>query len=139
MSVEDDLEDGFISLIGGIQYIIDNSINVRKFEDNTEEVNPPAVIVNCNPVRRIEPNDKYYECETDFICFTYIEDDKARAQLKAIQSEIFDFARLLLPAAIGTESGLTVDGLVMDDSGEQERDDHNNYITVKLKVYLTII
>jgi len=139
MSVENDLENGFISLINGIQYIIDNDINTRKFEDNSADVNPPAVIVNCNPVRRIEPNCNYYECETDFICFTYIEDDKARTQLKAIQSEIFDFARLLLPATIGTESGLTVDGLVMDDSGEQERDDHNNYITVKLKVYLTII
>jgi hypothetical protein len=137
--IENDLENGFISLMEQIQYIIDNSINVRNFEDNSEEVNPPAVIVNCNPVRRIEPNDKYYECETDFICFTYIEDDKARVQLKSIQSEIFDFARTLLPVTIGTESGLTVDGLVMDDSGEQERDEHNNYITVKLKVYLTII
>lgn len=139
MSVENDLENGFISLIEGIQYIIDNSINVRNFEDNTEEVNPPAVIVNCNPVRRLEPNDKYYECETDFICFTYIKDDEARTQLKAIQSEIFDFARLLLPATIGAESGLTVDGLVMDDNGDQERDENNNYITVKSKAYLTII
>jgi hypothetical protein len=137
--IENDLENGFIALIEQIQYIIDNSINVRNFENNSEDVNPPAVIVNCNPVRRIEPNDKYYECETDFICFTYIEDDKARSQLKAIQSEIFDFARTLLPVTISTESGLTVDGLVMDDTGEQERDEHNNYITVKLKVYLTII
>ncbi len=139
MSVENDLENGFISLIEGIQYIIDNSINIRKFEDNSVDVNPPAVIVNCNPVRRIEPNCDHYECETDFVCFTYIEEDKSRSALKAIQSEIFDFARNLLPATIGTESGLTVDGLVMDDNGEQERDDKNNYITVKLKAYLTII
>ena len=139
MSVEKQLEDGFISLIEGIQYIIDNTVNVMNFEDNSEEVNPPAVVVRCNPVRRLEPNDKYYECETDLISFTYIKEDESRAILKAIQSEVFDFARSLLPGTLGTASSLTVDGLVMDDSGEQERDDNNNYITVKLKVYLTII
>jgi len=139
MSVENDLENGFISLINQIQYVIDNGTGVIQFQDNSSEVNPPAIIVNCNPVRRLEPNDKYYECETDLISFTYIKEDESRAILKAIQSEVFDFARSLLPGTLGTASGLTVDGLVMDDSGEQERDDNNNYITVKIKVYLTII
>ncbi len=139
MSVEQDLQSGFISLINQIQYVIDNGTGVINFEDNSVDVNPPAIIVNCSPVRRLEPNDKYYECETDLISFTYIKEDESRAILKAIQSEVFDFARSLLPGTLGTASGLTVDGLVMDDSGEQERDDNNNYITVKLKVYLTII
>ena len=139
MSVEQDLQSGFISLINQIQYVIDNGTGVINFEDNSFDVNPPAIIVNCSPVRRLEPNDKYYECETDLISFTYIKEDESRAILKAIQSEVFDFARSLLPGTLGTASSLTVDGLVMDDSGEQERDDNNNYITVKLKVYLTII
>ena len=139
MSVEKQLEDGFVSLIEGIQYIIDNTINVINFEDNSKKVNPPAVVVSCNPVRRLEPNYNYYECETDLICFTYIQDDKSRTTLRALQSEIFDFARTLLPATIGTASLLTVDGLVMDDGGEQERDDQYNFITVKIKAYLTII
>jgi hypothetical protein len=139
MSIESKLEEGFVSLIEQIQYVIDNSVNARVFEDNSKKVNPPAVIVNCNPVRRIEPNDNKYECETDFINFTYIEDDKSRTQLKEIYSEIFDFARTLLPATLSTASTLTIDGLVMDDSGEQERDDKYNYITTKLKVYLTVI
>jgi hypothetical protein len=139
MSKEKTLEDAYIALVQGIQYIIDNSINVRNFEDNNTTVNPPAVIVNCNSFRRLEPNADYYESEVDFICFTYIQDDKARAQLRALQGEIFDFARSLAPATLATQSGLTIDGLVMDDAGEQERDDHYNFLTVKLKTYLTII
>ena len=139
MSKEKTLEDAYIALVQGIQYIIDNSVNVRNFEDNNTTVNPPAVIVNCNPFRRLEPNADYYESEVDFICFTYIQDDKARAQLRTLQGEIFDFARSLAPATLATQSGLTIDGLVMDDAGEQERDDHYNFLTVKLKTYLTII
>lgn len=139
MSKEKILEDGFVSLISGIQYIIDNNINVRNFEDNSVDVNPPCVIANCNLFRRLEPNADYYESEVDLICFTYIQDDPNRADLRALQGEIFDFARILSPATLSTETGLTVDGVIMVDSGEQERDDHNNYLTVKLKTYLTII
>ena len=95
--------------------------------------------MNCNPFRRLEPNADYYESEVDLICFTYIQDDKARSSLRSLQSEIFDFARTLLPATLATETGLTVDGFNMDDSGEQERDDHYNFLTVKIKTYLTII
>ena len=138
MSKELTLENAYISLVDGIQYVIDNSVNIRNFSDNSKEVNPPAVIVNCNPFRRLEPNYNYYECETDFICFTYMKEDEDRAILRALQGEIFDFIRDLLPATLATESGLTIDGLVMDDAGEQERDDHNNYITVRIKNYLTI-
>ena len=35
MSREKILEDGFISLIEQIQYVIDNSVNVRNFEDGS--------------------------------------------------------------------------------------------------------
>ena len=138
MSVEKTLEDGYISLIEQVQYVIDNSINIRNFEDQSEDANPPAVIVNCMLARRLEPNYNYYEIETDFICFTYVQDDRARTQLRTLQGEIFDFVRLLLPATLSLETGLTVDGIIMDDTGEQERDDHNNYLTVKIKTYLTI-
>ena len=137
MSTEDTLEKGYKALFESIQYVIDNSVTIEQYEDNSNEINPPLVSVDCMPLRRLAPNADYYESECNFICMTYIEDDKSRAILKALYGEIFDYVSGLAPATLATETGLTIDGLVMDESGEQERDERWQLLTIKLKTYLT--
>ncbi|MCP4103870.1 MAG: hypothetical protein GY750_20995 [Lentisphaerae bacterium] len=135
--IEDTLEKGYKTLIEGITYIVDNSITVEQFEDNEKKINPPLVSVHCRPLRRIAPNAPYFESESEFTCMTYIDDDKARTVLKAIYSAVFDYMVDLLPATLATETGLTIDGLVMDDAGDEERDENYQIFTIKLKTYLT--
>ena len=89
------------------------------------------------PLKRVAPNAPYYESECEFTCMSFIDDDKDRVVLKGIYSAVFDYIETLTPATLATETSLTIDGLVMDEAGEEERDDNYQLLSIKLKTYLT--
>jgi len=135
MSIEDTLEKGYKALIELIPAL--SGITVEQHEDNSKEIKPPLVSVHCGLLKRVAPNAPYYELECEFTCMSFIDDDKDRSVLKGIYSAVFDYIETLTPATLATETSLTIDGLVMDESGEEERDDNYQLLSVKIKTYLT--
>jgi len=135
MSTENTLELGYKALLEAIPAL--SSITIEQYEDNAKEIEPPVISVHVMPLRRIAPNAPYYEAECDFTCMTYIQDDKDRAQLKAMYSAVFDYMITLETSTLATETGLIIDGLNMDESGEEERDENYQILSVKIKTYLT--
>ncbi len=135
MSIEDTLEKGYKALFELIPAL--SGITIEQHEDNSKEIKPPLVSVHCMPLKRVAPNAPYYESESEFTCMTFIDDDKDRVVLKGVYSAVFDYIESLLPATLATETSLTIDGLVMDESGEEERDDNYQLLSVKVKTYLT--
>lgn len=135
MSTEDTLEKGFKALFESIPELA--GITIEQHEDNSKELEPPLVSVHCGTLRRVAPNAPFYESECDFTCMTYIQDDKDRAILKGIYSAIFDYVSLLDKSTLATETGLSIDGLMMDDNGDEERDEDYQILNVKIKTYLT--
>ena len=135
MSIEDTLEKGYKALIGAIPAL--SGVTVEQHEDNSVNINPPLVSVHCGTLKRVAPNAPYYESECEFTCMSFIEDDKDRSVLKGIYSAVFDYIETLLPATLATETSLTIDGLVMDEAGEEERDDSYQLLSIKIKTYLT--
>jgi len=137
MSTENTLEIGYKSLIEALTYITANSIPVEQHEDNSKDLVLPMVAVRCMPLSRIAPNAPYYISGCEFTCVTYIADDKDRSVLKDIYNDIFNFAISLTSGELSTETGLTIDGLVVSESGDEERDDNNQILTIKINTYLT--
>lgn len=137
MSIENTLEIGFKNLIEALTYITANSISVEQYDDNSKELKLPLVSVRCMPLSKIAPNAPYYIGECEFTCMSYIADDKDRVVLKAMYSDVFDFSTDLTVLDLATETGLTIDGIVFSESGDEERDENNQILTVKINIYLT--
>lgn len=133
--IEDTLEKGYKSLLEAVAGL--SSVTIEQHEDNSKEIAPPLVSVHCEPLVRIAPNADYYMSNCEFTCMTYIQDDKSRSSLKTIYNEVFNYISSLTPATLATETGLTIDGLVMDEQGEEERDESYQILSVKIKTYLT--
>ncbi len=135
MSTEDTLEEGYKALLETVPAL--STVTIEQFEDNSKSINPPLISVHCRPLRRIAPNAQYYESECEFTCMTYIDDDKSRSALKDIYSAVLDYMTTLTTGALSIETGLDIDGLVMDDAGDEERDDNYQILSVKIKTYIT--
>jgi len=133
--IEDTLEKGYKALFEAIPAL--SAVTIEQHEDNAKKIDPPLISVHCKPLRRIAPNAPYYESECEFTCMTYINDDKDRVVLKDIYTAVFDYIQDLLPTTLATETSLTIDGLVVDDMGEEERDEKYQILNVKIKTYLT--
>lgn len=137
MTIEDTLEKGYKALFEALSYITTNSITVEQNEDNSIEINPPLVSVHCSTLSRMSPNAPFYMSECNFTCMSYKPDDKDRAVLKAIYNELFNYISDLTPIVLATETSLNIDGLVMDESGDEDQNDNYQTLSVKIKTYLT--
>lgn len=108
------------------------------FSDNSPTDRPiKYIIVHASPAERLQPNSNFYKVLVSLVSLTHVPNDEARTICRAFYKECLDFVNRFDKSAIGTASGLTVDGFVPQVGSESFGSDNFQNLIASVDVYIT--
>jgi len=137
-NIEAQVTAGIITIAKARSYISTNSIPVIDSLDQLTDKDAVFITVHGNPHERVAPNEDYYFVEVDVIAGTVLKADPDADQLKPLAYECQAVVNNLTAAALATQTGLTIDGIVPMQGAESElNDDVVLLFSARVKVALT--
>jgi len=131
IDIEDKIESAWIAIIEANTYISDNSIPVRRYHDNTEDINSDiAVIVNVNPVTQQFPSSTLWESSVELMAVTYLIDDKDQGKLKLLYKQVLEIATNTTMSELTVAGDITFNGTTQLDPNEKMYDEEGRFQTI---------
>lgn len=136
ITIESALQSGLVTLLSAVTWPAANA-TVIGYGDGEGRPKDPAMIVHAKPARRLEPNANYWECQVLVVCLTKPEADDNRVTVTRAYEEALGWVKGLTAASLTAATGLTVDGVIMTEAGEDSVTEDDQMKTVPFTVFIT--
>jgi hypothetical protein len=108
MTPENKIRDEIILELQAIQYIVDNSIQVKSYRDNSFQGDEIFVSVAVETATEQFPNSGLFKTEVHIACISHIDDDENQSRLKALHDVIINYLYSLDLSVVATGSGVDI-------------------------------
>lgn len=138
LNIEDNLEAGVMIELAKRDYFKTGGAGagtvIRHYMDASAR--PLKYVVVHASAEKIDPNFNKWKAALVIAAVVHIPDDVSGAIVKAFYAECLDFLHRLDKSALGTSSGLTIDGIVMKSRSEST-DEQFRLLSANADIFIT--